>query len=93
MLNREQQLELILDYISHDSSRFEGFAGEALVLYVITEYPGLLSDEEVTSKCNELLLNYNIASLHAKNLIDIEIDEDGEEVFTITDKGKEINLT
>ena len=93
MLNREQQLELILDYISHDMSRFEGFAGEALVFYVITEFPELLSDEEVTSKCNELLVNYNIASLHSKDLIDIDVDENGEEVLTLTEKGKEVDLT
>jgi hypothetical protein len=92
MLNREQQLELILDYISNDLSRYSGFAGEALVYYVMSEYPDLSTDVEIAQKCSELVANYNISALHSKDLIDIEIDEDGEEILTLTEKGKEIDL-
>lgn len=93
MLNKEQQLELILDYISNDISRFDGFAGEALVYYVSTECPELLTDDEVAEKCNQMIIDHSIASLFTKDLIDIEVDENGEEIFTLTEKGKKIDLT
>lgn len=89
MLNQEQLLELILEYLSVDSSRYEGFAGEALVYYVMTNYPELKTDQEITDKCNELMINQTLEKLHAKNLIDVNVNDDGEEVYTITDKGKD----
>jgi hypothetical protein len=89
MLNQEQLLELILEYLSGDSSRQQGFAGEALVFYVMVTYPELKTDKEIADKCSELMVNHTLASLHAKNLIDVNVDDDGEETYTVTDKGKD----
>lgn len=89
-LNDEQALELVLSYLSEDSSRFEGFAGEALVYHVMTTNPNIKSAEEINMVCSQLITDHALDGLHAKDLIDIEIDSDGEEIITLTEKGKTV---
>lgn len=83
MLNNEQILELVLEYLSGDPAREQGFAGEALVYYIIQTYPDLQTDKEIADKFSELIVNHNITKLHSKNLIEIEIDDNGEELISL----------
>ena len=87
-LNEEQTLELVLSYLSEDSSRFEGFAGEALVYHVMTTDPEIESAEDINIACCQLIADHAINILHSKDLVDIEIDENGEEIIFPTEKGK-----
>lgn len=81
MLNNEQILELVLEYLSGDPARESGFAGEALVYHILQTYPDIDTSEGIAEKFAQLIVNHNIAKLHAKNLIEIEINENGEELI------------
>ena len=81
MVNNEQILELVLEYLSGDPARESGFAGEALVYYILQTYPDLQTSEEIAEKFAQLIVDHNIAKLHSKNLIEVEIDENGEELI------------
>lgn len=90
--NREQLLYLALGVIADDGDDdYKNIAASIVHWYIINELAqkqDTFTEDEVTDKFNELVINHILENLIKKGLVEENIpDEDGESTFSITEEG------
>jgi hypothetical protein len=88
------QLELdeILERISENPKPSDEDQ-QNLVIYILKEFKSQekfeFTEEEVTTRYTDLVIGYTMRKLSAQGLLDVFIDDTGEPLFELSEKGKE----
>lgn len=93
VLNDEQLLELALYNIAYSpkNEAFD-FAERVVVRYILNNLIKKdiksFDDDEICNEFSKLVSNFILNSLTKKGLLDCNIDESGDFIFTLTEEGK-----
>jgi hypothetical protein len=84
-VTEEELFHMALQLVNFDTALDSEKPGELIVAYIINEWGKQgkddFTDEELQLEYNDRVLGYTLSSLSNKGLIDIYIDEDGEETI------------
>jgi hypothetical protein len=76
-MNEEQILELCIIAVNDYPEMMEGYAGEFLTYYALTQLGMEATNEELSLYITDLCTSYTLGLLVNKGLIECNFDEDG----------------
>jgi hypothetical protein len=91
VINDEQLLDFALSHICEkDTEEVHPVAEQIVILYIINNTKGEeFTDEYISEKYRELIADYVLCKMEKNGLIDMGIDESGEFVYSLSEKGRD----
>jgi hypothetical protein len=95
----EQLLDLALENIASvvEGEEPNKIAGRIVVTYVCEQFrkegKNCFTREEISERCDSLVLDHVLETLSQKGMIDVNVDESGSFSYSITEKGKNVAIT
>lgn len=90
LVNKEQLLNLALKTMVATNNQDE--TAESIAIWYVLNYfeskHKPLDEDEVAEKVSALLTEYTLTELTKKGMIEANVNEDGDFVYSVTDKGK-----
>ena len=92
VVNEEQMLDFALSHIcERDTDTVHEVADAILTCYIVHDYRKQnlsFNEDDITSKIKELIADYTLSKLAREELVDVVVDEDGQIVYKLTEKGR-----